>query len=177
VIKMVFKEIREILNQVKFAGEVVQLQALVVLMESPQFEEIEDKVKKSLNTPGEIEKLVNSKDWMERLALADLLEITPDMPEELVKEAKKAAEKLSHDPMWAVKFVLAARSNIEPNFFKEIAEKLKKDKDWRVVMGLVFNENTPDEITSWIEEHKKKVLEELEELAYLQSLLQSLLRE
>jgi len=168
---MVFKEIGESFNQAKLAVEVLQLHALVLLMGSPEYEEIEDKVERSLNTPGKINELVNSKNWMKRLALANLLKITPDMPEELVKEAKKAAEKLSHDPVWAVRFILAMRSDIEPGFFKEIAEELKNDKDWRVIIGLASNEKTPKEIISWIEEHKKKVLEELEKLPDLASLL------
>jgi len=77
---MVFKEIRKAFNQAKLVAEVLQLQALVLLMESPQYGEIEDKVEKSLNTPGKIKELVNSKNWMERLALAELLKITPDIP-------------------------------------------------------------------------------------------------
>jgi len=156
-------------NQPELAGEhaklvveVHQLQRVVETVESPEFEKIEDEVKKSLNAPGKIKELANSENWMERFALAELLKITPDMSEESLKEAKAAVEKLKHDPEWAVRFALAVRRDIEPNFFKEvIAEELKKDKDWRVVMGLLSNDNTPKEIISWIKENRKDVLEKM----------------
>jgi len=172
---MVFKEIGEFFGQLRLAGEVLQLQALLELVKSPEYEEIEDKVERSLNTPGKINELVNSKNWMERLTLAECLEITPDMPEESLKEAKNAAKKLAHDSVWAVRCVLAMRSDIEPGFFKEIAEELKKDKDWRVIIGLASNEKTPKEIISWIEEHNKKVLKRLQLEGKLEDLA-SLLR-
>jgi len=146
-----------------FFVEVFQLQRLAETTELLEFQKIEDEVKKSLNAPGKIKELVNSENWMERFALAELLKITPDMPEESLKEAKEAAEKLKHDPEWAVRFELALQRNIEPNFFKEIiAEELKKDKDWRVVMGLLRNDNTPEEIISWIKENRKDVLEKMD---------------
>jgi len=173
------------LDQEKLGKDVLELLGLIKnRIATPEYEKIEDKVREileeSLNTPGKIEELANSENWMERLALAELLEITPDMPEKLVKEAKEAAKKLAHDPVWTVRFMLAAISNIEPNFFKEIAKELKNDKDWRVVIGLLLNDNTPEEIISWIEKNKKKVLGELERLVDFMLLLKhftSLLRE
>ena len=162
---MSFKEIRESFNQVKIAAELAQCQALIAFMETPEYQKIEDDVEKSLNTPGKLKELVKDKNWMVRAALAEKLKITPDMPEELVKEAKKVAKKLLHDHAWAVRFAIARNSSIEPNFFKELAEKLKMDKDWRVaILGLGTNDNTPKEITDWMEENKKGLLERLEQI-------------
>jgi len=169
---MSFKEIRESFNQVKIAAELAQYQALAALVETPEYQKIEDDVEKSLNTPGKLKELAKDKNWKVRTALAEKLEITPDMPEELVKEAKKVAKKLLHDHVWAVRFAIAQNSSIEPNFFKELAEELKMDKDWRVaILGLVINDNTPKEVLDWIEKNKKELLERLEQIIDFMSAL------
>jgi len=134
-------------------------------METPEYQKIEDEVEKSLNTPGKLKELAKNENWMVRLALAANLKITQDMPEELVKEAKEVAEKLLHDHVWAVRLALAENSDIEPNFFAKLAEKLAKDKDWRVkILGLGFNDNTPDELGDRVVKENKKVLERVTEL-------------
>ena len=135
-------------------------------METPEYQKIEDEVKKSLNTPGKLKELSENENWKVRFVLAESLKITPDMPEELLKEAKEVAEKLLHDEKWKVRFAIAENSNIEPNFFKGLAEELKRDKDWRVVLlGLERNHNTPKEIIDWINNDKKEILYKLGLLA------------
>jgi len=158
--------IREIYNQTKLAGEVMQYKLLLQLVETPEYQKIEDDVEKSLDTPGKLKELAENKDWRVRFALALSLTITSDMPEELLKEAKEVAEKLLlHDRMWAVRLALAQNSDIEPNFFAKLAEKLAEDKDWRVkIFGLGFNENTPKELGDRVVKENKKVLEELTKL-------------
>jgi len=171
---MAFKQIRESISQTKLAVELAQYKALSVLMETSEYQKIEDEVEKSLNTPtpGTLKELAKNKNWMVRLALAANLKITSDMPEELLKEAKEVAEKLLHDHVWAVRVALAQNSDIEPNFFRSLAEKLKKDKDWRVViLGLGLNDNTPEETNQWLEENKKELLGRLKLIADFMSLL------
>ena len=178
---MRFKEIREFYNQTKFLGEVTQYKALQLFMETPEYQKIEDDVEKSLNTPGKLKELAKNKDWKVRLALAESLKIKPDMPEELVKEAKKVAEGLLHDRGWAVRVALAQNSNIEPNFFKELAEELANDKDWRVkIFGLGFNDNIPEEISKRVVKENEGLLVRLAKLFGTQEdveELMSLLRE
>jgi len=178
---MRFKEIREFYNQTKFLGEVTQYKALQLFMETPEYQKIEDDVEKSLNTPGKLKELAKNKDWKVRLALAESLKIKPDMPEELVKEAKKVAEGLLHDRGWAVRVALAQNSNIEPNFFKELAEELANDKDWRVkIFGLGFNVYIPKEISKRVVKENEGLLVRLAKLFGTQEdveELMSLLRE
>jgi len=192
-------EEKKFLDQMKFGGEWLQYKLFEETREvfkgTPDYEEIKDKIEKVLMDPASLRNLVEnlqhkkpivplifaeSKEAVEtlqdnetivRLILAESLKITPDMPEELVKELDELAEILTNDPEWSIRRTIAQSSDIEPNFFEKLAEKLKNDKDWRVIVALIENHNTPKEIRKKLEKENKELLKELKAMETLQALL------
>jgi len=130
----------------KLSWDFIMLESLLLEMWTDEHIQIRAEVEENLNRPDILKKLAKNKDPIIRLIVAESIKITPDMPEELVKELDELAEILTNDPFWLVKFGVAGNNNIKSDIFGKLAEKLKNDKDWRVIVELIANPNTPTRI-------------------------------
>jgi len=136
---------------------------------------VRGEVKQSLNRPDELEKFTNRKDPIVKRIVGEELTITPDMPEELVKELVKVAEKLTEDapmadskyacPDWFATAGLAENTNIESDIFGKLAEKLSRYRHWRVQTVLIANPNTPTMIREQLKKDNAELLDELGKLS------------
>jgi len=142
----------------KLSWDFIMLEFLLLERWTDEHIQIRAEVEENLNRPDILKKLAKNKDPIIRLIVAESLKITPDMPEELVKELDELAEILTNDPFWLVKFGVAGNNNIKSDIFGKLAEKLKNDKDWRVIGELIANPNTPTRIRDELVEKYEEII-------------------